>query len=904
MGRIQSNIGLITGTDIAGTVDKLISLSAIPRNRLQSQVESLRNQQVSVGELTALVIGVQLQSTRIGASANLSSVNLSSSDDKIIKATSTGSPTPGTYSIRTIATAQNSSQISTSFGSTAEKLTAGKVEVITGGFLDASAQLDTLRGGAGVERGKLLITNRNGDSRTVDIRTASTLQDVAKAINETDGLKVTASVKGDRLELTDLTGSTSSNLIVSEVNGGRTAADLGFVNTSVAASTVEGDKLAFLGSASLLSNLRDGRGIDLAKGVDFTLDLSDGSTLTVDISDSSPPKNVGEFLTAINAAANGKFLARIASDGVSIEFEDKSTGSGTFAISGKTAEAFGLTDKTAVGGVISGTRVQSAASGTLLGTLKGGKGIGTPGVLAVTNRSGASTNIDLTGSESLKDVIDKINASSAGITASLNKSRTGITIKDISGATTGNLIIADGDANNSATKLGIVSDAAVSEIDSGSLSSQFISRSTKLATLNSNTGVKNGSFTITNSAGQIGAINLSVVKPETVGDVIDAINNLNINVTATLNDTGDGFDLIDNSTGSGTLSVVDTASGTAAKELGLTGTAVSKTFDLVTKKVIGSRQNLVIDVAADDTVDSVVKKLQATGSPVNASLLNVGDGRVRVLLNAKTSGLAGRVYVEGDAVGFGTTQTAQARDAVIALNASEESGGTLIRSATNDFVDVLPGLSLNVQGVSKDAITIKAEKSFSKIETNLKLFVDQYNKVIDKLKAETKFDSVTNTTGNLFGTSEALRVEQGLQRFITARTFGVGSIQSVAQLGIDVGEDGKLSLDSTKLNAIVAKDPASVENYLSNEKSGFAARSKTVFDNLVGVDGGVLVTRNTALQSKVETTNERINNYNIKLDRERTRLTKQFTDLETAISRIQANYSSLNLSVFDYNNNN
>ncbi len=69
-------------------------------------------------------------------------------------------------------------------------------------------------------------------------------------INKTTGLKVNASIDGDRIVLSDVTGQTTSNLIVEEVNGGRTAADLGFSGVNTNANSATGSSINFLSSSS------------------------------------------------------------------------------------------------------------------------------------------------------------------------------------------------------------------------------------------------------------------------------------------------------------------------------------------------------------------------------------------------------------------------------------------------------------------------------------------------------------------------------------------------------------------------------------------------------------------------------------------------------------------------------
>ena len=132
MGRIQSNVGLVTGIDIQKTVDQLIGVSAQPRDRLQNRVKGFQGQQVAVNELTALVIGIQLQTDRIGNASNLSATTATSTKPDVISASSSGTPTPGNYSVQTLQTAQTATASSGSFTSASDTLQSGEFVVRTG----------------------------------------------------------------------------------------------------------------------------------------------------------------------------------------------------------------------------------------------------------------------------------------------------------------------------------------------------------------------------------------------------------------------------------------------------------------------------------------------------------------------------------------------------------------------------------------------------------------------------------------------------------------------------------------------------------------------------------------------------------------------------------------------------
>ena len=107
MSGIQSSIGVITGIPIQDTVDQLIAISARPRDLLVSRTAQLKQQQVAITELTALVIGVQLASDNLGKSEIFDAVNVSSTNVGLVSTQVTGTPTKGSFAFRSIRQAQS-----------------------------------------------------------------------------------------------------------------------------------------------------------------------------------------------------------------------------------------------------------------------------------------------------------------------------------------------------------------------------------------------------------------------------------------------------------------------------------------------------------------------------------------------------------------------------------------------------------------------------------------------------------------------------------------------------------------------------------------------------------------------------------------------------------------------------
>jgi flagellar hook-associated protein 2 len=895
MGRIQSDIGLITGINITETVDKLMALNSQPRDRLVSRTDNLKKAQVAYTELTALVIGVQLATTQLGRADNFSSLKVTSSKSEVITASSAGTPATGKTRVTSVRLAQSQQLTSSAIASRTAPVGEGSLTIRTGGFVDRTTALDDLNGGNGIERGVFRVTDRSGASTEIDIRYANDIRDVLQAINGNKNIRVQATIEGDRIVLKDLTGQSGSNLKVEEVGTGSAAASLGLIGIDSASSTATGADIQNLSTSTKLNKLLDGRGLQFQNGNDFRVTLKDGSAVDVNLTINPESATVGDLLSALNTAGTGKFTAAIAADGDRLEITDTTGGGGNLTIAdlgtGKAAAMLGLSGTTA-NTTLSGDRLLSGLDSPLLSSLKGGVGMGELGIIQVTNRGGITTNIDLSSAETIGDALRLINNSSAGVTAVLNSSRTGILLRDTTGQTTANLVVADGDATTTATKLGIINNSASSQVNSGSFDLQWVHRNTALSSLNQGRGVQLGSFTITDSDGRQSAVNLSSLEAKTVGDVIDAINDLSIGVEARLSSSGDGIQIVDVAGGVGTLTIRDSGSGTAAADLKILGTGINRTENSQTVQVIDGSQNLTVQTDADDTLEELITKLNAAGSPLTATTLSVGSAGSRLVLNSKASGSLSRFQVDSTISGLSFSETSQAQDALIAVGASETSGGILINSQTNNFNGSIAGINLTIVETSETAVEINVSNDDSGIAKSLDLMVGQFNRVVDRIKSVASYDSVTNVSGLLYGDSEVLRIQTTLSTLFSTRLVS-GPIRSISELGISFDDQGKLAFNKSRFEKRLAEDPQAVRDFFSREKTGFSARAKTMIDSLSGENNSALISKNLSLQTKIEQNEARAAFLTERLNRQRERLLNSFFKMEEAIQKIQSNQSSV-----------
>lgn len=118
------------------------------------------------------------------------------------------------------------------FMGSSSSVLAGSAELrprITG-----ATPLADLNGGAGVGTGSIVITAGGQAPQTIDLSSATTVQDVLDAINALSP-GVTATINGDE---SGLTISGSAPMSIGEVSGGSTAGDLGVLGTTEGAAVI------------------------------------------------------------------------------------------------------------------------------------------------------------------------------------------------------------------------------------------------------------------------------------------------------------------------------------------------------------------------------------------------------------------------------------------------------------------------------------------------------------------------------------------------------------------------------------------------------------------------------------------------------------------------------------------
>ena len=309
-----------------------------------------------------------------------------------------------------------------------------------------------------------------------------------------------------------------------------------------------------------------------------------------------------------------------------------------------------------------------------------------------------------------------------------------------------------------------------------------------------------------------------------------------------------------------------------------------------------------VDLSTATTVDEAAALINAQGLSVTATNDN---GKLKLL--STVAGGSGNFTATGSALTQSSSKTG--------VDAAFEVDGVAYTSATNVITDALPGAELTLKGLTPTAPVAISVTPLGvdpqKVKDKLKAFVEAYNASIDSMRSritEKKVPDAKTTLdakkGVLFGDSGLRQVMTSLRSSVMTPLSGTGNsvdLDELAELGISTGKAtggvstadslaGKLVIDDAKLTAAL-EDPASVERLLSGV-AGFATRMEGVIAPLVDA-GGAFDGRLTSSTSELSRLSKALTTMDERLTRKEEAYRKQFTALESALARSQAQQAQL-----------
>lgn len=949
MGGITTGVGIFSGIDTGTIIQQLLSIEARPRDFAQARLFALQTQQAAYLDLNSRVSSLRSAASIFRTGKTFQSNKAVSSNETVLTASAGTSAAPGTYSFIVDQLVTSQQALSRGFADlNTSGLGASSFTFETAdGRVDRDISLSDLNGGEGVDRGKISVNDGSG-AVTVDLSKAATVNDVLDAIN-TAGLDVTASVQNGNFVIEH---NSAGTVTIANADDNETAASLGIVGSG---TTITGNTVYSLADATPLSSLNDGNGVRVSHNsngagnsvFNFQIDV-DGTVVNI---------NLGKVLDADFEVVEGRVTTLgetvdrinqwleddLGNDDVQVSINAAGTGLDIVdAVGGRDIEIIDTRGAAADLGLAEGTFQDSLAGENILGglnttllrTLNGGAGVSGDGVINVTANDATSFSVDVSGAETLQEIIDAINddATNAGaVVASLNDAGNGIIISD---TTTGggSFTVSGSIGNNTADSLGISTDAddtSAGYVNSGSLQHQYISGATRLEDLNSGQGVGTGKFRITDSTGFSSVINITE-EHTTIGDVLYQINNSGAAVTARINDNGDGIIIEeDDETNGATAITITDETGSVAKSLKFKGEADGTGDD----NYIDGSFETTIDFESTDTLQDIIDAINAAGADVTATVINDGTGGspYHLSLTSRSSGVDGRFIVDTGEFDLGLETLNEGTDSKVFFGSDDPAKAILLTSSTNTLDGVIAGVTIDLNSTSEDPVELTVSRNTGAIEAKITEFVTSFNDLIDRIDFQTRYDAETEAKGALLGDGTVLGLRNAIFNTVQSEAIGIeGSFSRLTEVGITVGEGGRLEFDTERFREALEEDAAGVEALFAaydlddkddtvtdpdgNELDGVTVvdpNQKDTFSSL-GVLGqieqlakryidsvdGVLTLRNRSLDDQISLQQNRIDAFTERLLAKQGVLEQQFLAMEKAIAGLQAQQGALSALSF------
>lgn len=235
---------------------------------------------------------------------------------------------------------------------------------------------------------------------------------------------------------------------------------------------------------------------------------------------------------------------------------------------------------------------------------------------------------------------------------------------------------------------------------------------------------------------------------------------------------------------------------------------------------------LTID-STNNTLEGIRDEINSADIGVQASIINNGSGYLLSLTSTDTGASSSmEITVSDNGDGNNTDASGLSRlaynssavnmtEKLVAQDAELTINGVAITSATNSVNNAIEGLQLQLVDTQASVLTVSQDKAG--VTKNINDFVDGYNKLTGVISDLTKYDPQTGKAGTLngdFGTRTILSHIRNLIGQNIDQLSGT-AFSNLPSLGITMQVDGKLSVDSTKLQAALDSNYDSVAKLFS-----------------------------------------------------------------------------------------
>ncbi|ADW68457.1 flagellar filament capping protein FliD [Granulicella tundricola] len=242
------------------------------------------------------------------------------------------------------------------------------------------------------------------------------------------------------------------------------------------------------------------------------------------------------------------------------------------------------------------------------------------------------------------------------------------------------------------------------------------------------------------------------------------------------------------------------------------------------------------------TLGSSINSLSTLAAAINSGSYGVAASVVtsttgsRLSLVSNTSGAAGEATITSNLTDTTTSTAVGFTEGQAGKDASLTVDGLATTSASNTVTTAIPGVTFQLlsapAGSSNTSVQIQITNDNSSLESAVQSFVTAYNAVNSSIAAQEKNDS-TGTAEPLYGNPTLSLLQTQLSQALFSGAAS-GKVSSITQLGLSVGSDGSLSLNTDTLDAALNSNYSDIAGFF--QASGSFGQSLTTTLNQLGTN--------------------------------------------------------------------
>jgi flagellar hook-associated protein 2 len=302
---------------------------------------------------------------------------------------------------------------------------------------------------------------------------------------------------------------------------------------------------------------------------------------------------------------------------------------------------------------------------------------------------------------------------------------------------------------------------------------------------------------------------------------------------------------------------------------------------------VGTAAPVTVTVnSTNNTLDGIASAINGQNLGVTASVVNDATG-ARLAIVSNTTGAAGNITIANNTTGLTFNQ------AGTGANASLVVDGIPISSTSNTVTGVIAGVTLNLASAAPGSVVnVSVSPDTNQAESSINQFVTAWNKVINDLNSQFTVASDGSGAQPLESDSTVRNLQEQLLSAITFSVGGNSGLVNLGSMGINLNNDGTLSVDSGTLSNALTNHFSSVQTLLQGT-SGFSTFMSNVLTQATDpTQGSITLDLQGMSQNNQDLTNQ-ISAMQATLSTQEQNLTAQYDQMQVALQELPMTQSQL-----------